>query len=74
MFADGAAFYNAVKMGYKQNIPGTRDIYDELKRRFSVRPVKNKFCVDKKETGSNPKKSCKFEALFLKQDAQLYTY
>jgi hypothetical protein len=27
-------FYNAVKMAAKQGVPGARDIYDDLKRRF----------------------------------------
>ena len=32
-------FYNAVKQAAKQNIPGAKDIYNELKKRYPGRPV-----------------------------------
>ena len=41
-------FYNAVKQAAKQNIPGAKAIYEELKKRFPGRPSKK--TEEKEET------------------------
>ena len=33
-------FYNAIKQAAKQNVPGAKTIYEELKKRFPGRPAK----------------------------------